>query len=82
MYAPILWQVFDDPEMFRKLEVQSVKFQDLHLHIVEFMQAVTSDPRVTAMLARQRGDRAWRLHQGDKLMELLRQWIEMEVWRY
>ena len=72
-------QVFDDPEMFRKMESQAVKFQELHVHMVEYMSSVTGDPRVVSMLNKQRGDRGWRLHQGDKLRDLLTQWIATEV---
>lgn len=72
-------QVFDEPETFRKMEREGTNFQDLHLHLVEFMQAVTLDPRVTTMLQKTRGDRLWRQHQGEKLIELLTEWIQKEV---
>ena len=65
--------------MFRKMEDQSERFQSLHDNLVDFMTAVTGDAKVTAMLNRQRGDRYWRMHQGDKLRDLLLQWIATEV---
>ena len=72
-------QVFDDAEMVRKMESHASTFQQLHVHMVEFMSAVTGDPRVVSMLNKQRGDRGWRTHQGDKLRDLLTQWIATEV---
>ena len=50
-----------------------------HYVLQEVMAAVASDAKVLAMLTRQRGDKGYRLLQGERLRDLLIKLIAEEV---
>lgn len=45
------------------------------------MQAVVQDPRVGAMVTRHRGEKGYRVHQGERLRQTLLNMITEEVWQ-
>ena len=65
--------------MYRKLEVQAKKFEQVHNKFCDFMKAVVADPKVTSILGKQRNEKGYRIHQGDRLRNMLLSLIQEEV---
>ena len=78
-----LLKVFDEPEMYRKLEPQAVKFEKVHNTFCDLMKTIVADPKVLSILGKQGNEKGYRTHQGDKLRDMVLNLIQEEVfWRF
>ena len=75
-----LLKVFDEPEMYRKLEPQAKQFEQVHSKFCDFMKAIVADPKVTSVLGKERNEKGYRIHQGDRLRNMLQSLIQEEVY--
>ena len=74
-----LLKVFDEPEMYRKLEHQALKFEKVHNTFCDLMKMIVADPKVLSILGKQGNEKGYRTHQGDKLRDMILNLIQEEV---
>ncbi len=74
-----LLKLFEEPEIYRRMEKQADMFDVIHKQYCEFMMLVLSDPMVTSLLNRPRGEKGFRILQGDRLRDILINMIQTEV---
>ncbi|XP_013418883.1 dynein heavy chain domain-containing protein 1-like [Lingula anatina] len=71
-----LLKVFEDPDIYRKLGSQSLKFESINAKYKEFIKSVVNDPKVTSIFSKQRGEPGYRRLQGEAIRELLQSLLE------
>ncbi|XP_070211333.1 dynein heavy chain domain-containing protein 1-like isoform X3 [Littorina saxatilis] len=66
-----LLKIFEQPEMYRRLNQQAYKFEAVHNKFKDWMRVVSNDSKVLSVVNRRRGEKGYRLLQGDNLRSLL-----------
>nr|KAG5709415.1 hypothetical protein BaRGS_029264 [Batillaria attramentaria] len=73
-----LLKIFERPEMYRKLSQQAYKFEALHNKFKDWMRVVSNDSKVLSVVNRRRGEKGYRLLQGDNLRSLFLSLIQQQ----
>ncbi|XP_076466624.1 dynein heavy chain domain-containing protein 1-like isoform X2 [Babylonia areolata] len=73
-----LLKVFEQPEMYRRLNQQAFKFESVHNKFKDWMRVVSNDSKVLSVVNRRRGEKGYRLLQGDNLRSLLLSLIQQQ----
>ncbi|GFR96312.1 dynein heavy chain domain-containing protein 1-like, partial [Elysia marginata] len=66
-----LLKIFERPDLYRKLSQQAFKFEANHNKFKDWMRVVSNDSKCLSVVNRRRGDKGYRLLQGDNLRSLL-----------
>ncbi|KAL8594105.1 hypothetical protein ACOMHN_000817 [Nucella lapillus] len=73
-----LLKIFEQPEMYRRLNQQAYKFEGVHNKFKDWMRVVSNDSKVLSVVNRRRGEKGYRLLQGDNLRALLLSLIQQQ----
>ncbi|CAL1542050.1 unnamed protein product, partial [Lymnaea stagnalis] len=71
-----LLKIFEQPELYNKLSQQAFKFEAVHNKFKDWMRVSSNDSKCMSVVNRRRGDRGYRLLQGDNLRTLLQSLIK------
>ncbi|XP_035825634.1 dynein heavy chain domain-containing protein 1 [Aplysia californica] len=66
-----LLKIFERAELYRKFSQQAFKFEAIHTKFKDWMRVVSNDSKCLSVVNRRRGDKGYRLLQGDNLKALL-----------
>lgn len=73
-----LMKVFENPETYRRMSSLSFKFEGVHSKMKEIQRTVVSDPRVMSIVTHARGEKGYRLLQGENLIRTFMQLIRTQ----
>ncbi|XP_052798483.1 dynein heavy chain domain-containing protein 1-like isoform X5 [Mya arenaria] len=62
-----LLKVFEWPQLYKRFKNQAANFEFIHNKFKNWMQVVSNDSKVLTVINRRRGEKGYRLMQGDKL---------------
>ncbi|XP_056008158.1 dynein heavy chain domain-containing protein 1-like [Ostrea edulis] len=65
-----LLKIFERPEMYKKFNGQAFKFENLHTKFKDWMRVVSNNSKVMTVVGRKRGEKGFRLLQGDYLINM------------
>ncbi|XP_052095798.1 dynein heavy chain domain-containing protein 1-like isoform X11 [Mytilus californianus] len=65
-----LLKVFERPDLYKKFGGQNSKFENVHKQFKDWMRVVSNDSKVLTVVNRKRGEKGYRLLQGDNLRTL------------
>jgi hypothetical protein len=74
-----LLKIFEQPELYRCLNQQAYKFESVHTKFKDWMRVVSNDSKILSVVNRRRGEKGYRLLQGDNLRSLLLSLIRQQV---
>ncbi|CAG5130198.1 unnamed protein product, partial [Candidula unifasciata] len=66
-----LLKIFERPDFYCRLPQQAMRFEEVHNKFKDWMRVVSNDSRCLSVVSRRRGDKGYRLLQGDNLRSLL-----------
>ncbi|XP_069111192.1 dynein heavy chain domain-containing protein 1-like isoform X2 [Argopecten irradians] len=73
-----LLKIFERAELYKKFQAHSHKFETLHGKFKDWMRVVSNDSKILTVVHRKRGEKGYRLLQGDNLRALFLQLIESQ----
>ncbi|KAH9487912.1 hypothetical protein Btru_067436 [Bulinus truncatus] len=71
-----LLKIFELPVMYQKFSEQAFKFESVHNKFKDWMRVSSSDSKCISVVNRRRGEKGYRLLQGDNLRTLLQTLIK------
>ncbi|XP_025095393.1 dynein heavy chain domain-containing protein 1-like isoform X2 [Pomacea canaliculata] len=73
-----LLKIFEQPKLYRKLSQHAFKFEAVHAKFKDWMRVVSNDSKVLSVVNRRRGEKGYRLLQGDNLCSLFLSLIQQQ----
>ncbi|XP_060599368.1 dynein heavy chain domain-containing protein 1-like [Ruditapes philippinarum] len=73
-----LLKVFEWPELYKRFKEHAPKFEGVHAKFKDWMRVVSNDSKVLTVINRRRGEKGYRLLQGDNLRALFLQLIQTQ----
>ncbi|XP_062587861.1 dynein heavy chain domain-containing protein 1-like, partial [Saccostrea cucullata] len=65
-----LLKIFERPEMYKKFNGPAFKFENVHTKFKDWMRVVSNNSKVITVVGRKRGEKGFRLLQGDYLINM------------
>nr|XP_022307449.1 dynein heavy chain domain-containing protein 1-like isoform X4 [Crassostrea virginica] len=65
-----LLKIFERPEMYKKFNGPAFKFESVHTKFKDWMRVVSNNSKVMTVVGRKRGEKGFRLLQGDFLINM------------
>ncbi|KAL3832089.1 hypothetical protein ACJMK2_023767 [Sinanodonta woodiana] len=73
-----LLKIFEWPSLYRKFSRQAKEFENVHAKVKDWMRVVSNDSKVLTVVNRRRGEKGYRLLQGDNLRSLFLQLTQQQ----
>uniref|UniRef100_A0A8W8M9M4 AAA+ ATPase domain-containing protein n=1 Tax=Magallana gigas TaxID=29159 RepID=A0A8W8M9M4_MAGGI len=65
-----LLKIFERPELYKKFNGPAFKFENVHTKFKDWMRVVSNNSKVMTVVGRKRGEKGFRLLQGDYLINM------------